>query len=198
MKSSPVLLASAAFSVLALAACSTAPSGRELTLRHGRVILTPVAAAPVTEAATPAPTPAPSVVVSSTPVSLPEPVPVVPPPPPEPAPVPPPVPEPVVVAPPPPPPAPATPNFQALRTGSTVRLSWTLPENADGYRAIEVLRDSDPNPSGRGRIRAVRASVTQLDDTLPNPASDYWYWLKLTAPDGSVSNFGPFAATPAP
>ncbi len=196
MKKSPALLASASIlSLLALSACSTAPSERTLTLRHGRVILTPVPATSAPEAATPAPTPAPTT-VSSAPVSLPPPVPAIPPPPPPP-PVPVPAPAPVVVAP-PLPPAPAVPNFQALRTGATVRLSWTLPESADGYRAIEILRDSDPNPSGRGRVRAVRASVTQLEDTLPNSSADYWYWLKLTAPDGSVANFGPFEATPAP
>ena len=186
---SPLLLASASASLLVLAACSTAPSPRDITLRHGRVILTPVAT-PAPETVAPAPAPAPSV-VSSAPVSLPAPVPVAPPPPPEPAPTP-------VVVPPPPPPVPAAPTFQALRSGASVRLSWTLPEISDGYRAIEILRDSDPNPAGRGRIRAVRASVTQLDDNLPDPSAEYWYWLKLTAPDGSVTNLGPFAAVPTP
>ena len=193
---SPALLASA-FSVLALAACSTAPSDGDFTLRHGRILIVPAPAAVPTPPPAPAVSAPTSVSVSSeptqVPVLTPESIPA-------PAPIPVPVPPPVVVMPPPPPPAPpsAAPALQALRSGTAVHLNWTLPENTDGYRGIEIMRNDEIRPNGRTRIRAVRSSVTQLDDTLPDPNRQYWYWIKLTATDGSVTNLGPFETTKAP
>ena len=190
---SPILLGSA-LSVLALAACSTAPSQGSFTPRHGRIVAIPAPEAPAPEPVVPPPAHA-AASVSSAPVTVPVPV---PPPAPPPPPVPVPVPAPVVVAPPPPPPAVVAPSFKALRSGTNVHLSWTIPENPDGYRGIEIMRNDNIRPTGRARVRAVRGSVTQLDDTLPDPSRDYWYWIKLTSTDGSVTNLGPFETTKAP
>lgn len=83
----------------------------------------------------------------------------------------------------------------ARRSGATVHLEWILPPSATGYRAIEIMRNSQVQPTGRGRVRAVRAETTSLEDTVPDAAASYWYWLKLTHVDGTVQNLGPFAAT---
>lgn len=186
MKPSTIICISA---VLTLSACSTAPTGQSVRLRRGtvQIIATPTAptAQPQDEPVAP-PTPTPPPVVASIPP--PAPVAVVIPPAPVPAPV------PVPVAVPVPPPA-APPILTAKKNGSSVRLAWTIPENQDGYRSIEIMRNTSETPQGRGRVRAVRASVTEADDNLPDPAASYWYWLKLTAADGTVQNLGPFPAT---
>ncbi len=147
----------------------------------------PAAPAPVvvpTPVAEPAPvTPPPPVVVTSPPVTLaPEPTPVAP----------------VVAVPEPapvpePPPAPE-PKLEAARSGSNVRLAWVLPATPGGYRAIEIMRNTSSNATGRGRVRAVRATVTSLEDTVPDAQANYWYWLKLTPVEGGVINLGPIAA----
>ena len=190
---SPVLLCSAA-ALLALTACATAPSSeRSVILRRGKLIITEAASAPAAPAVveTPAPVaPVEPVVVVTPALTAPEPVaPVAV----TPAPVPPPAPVPVVVAPPPAPVA-AEPGIVATRSGAVVHLSWTLPASESGFRAIEIMRNNEERPTGRTRVRAVRATVTTLEDTVPDATANYWYWLKLTHVDGTIENLGPFAA----
>lgn len=88
----------------------------------------------------------------------------------------------------------AEPALRVTRTGARVALSWTLPPSADGYRAIEVMRNNSETPKGRSRVKAVRASVTQYEDTLADAADHAWYWLKLTDPNNNITNLGPVEA----
>lgn len=179
-----------------LSACSSAPSGRA-TNTHFAKTKHPVTAAKTPEACAPCETPSapPSVhaaaVAPAAPAPVPAPVPVAPTPPPpprvvEPVPTP-----PAVVAAPDSAPA---PFLNATRTGNTVKLTWALPVNAGGYRSVEVMRNTSSTAQGRSRVRALRASVTELEDTAAPAGQVYWYWIKLTAVDGSVSNMGPTEA----
>lgn len=200
LPSSQLLLASRA-GVLALAAvllagCATGSS--QATLRRGKLIKSgdcaacaSCAPAPFAEPATapvvvsaPAPAPVHFPELPAAPVSAPVVVvaPVVAAPAPEPVPAPAPV-------------APArTAGIVAKRSGGLVNLSWTLPESASGLRAIEIMRNASELAPGRTRVRAVRASVTGMEDQVPDAAAAYWYWLKITHQDGTVQNFGPVAA----
>lgn len=116
--------------------------------------------------------------------------------------MPPPAPVPVVIEPAPPvavavvpaPVALSEPGLRATRSGLAVKLDWKLPEVEGGYRSIEIMRNTSAVAQGRGRVRAVRASLTELEDTVPLAGERYWYWLKLTAADGRVSNMGPVEA----
>lgn len=184
-------------SLLLLAGCATPEPS---TPRRGKLVPDPA-----TPAATPAPVApaqaAPKAAASvpvAAPIAAPAPMPpaqaVVPPPPP------PPPPAPVATAPAPSPApapkpaaAPAEP-LSAVRNGAVVRVSWTLPPSDAGYRAIEIMRNDRSSADGRTRVRAVRAQVTSLEDTVPDPAANYWYWLKLTDADGRLQNIGPVAA----
>jgi hypothetical protein len=174
-----------------LAGCATQSS---VVLRRGKIIERPAPSRPLPAPApvksTVAPAPAPVTVTVVAPVATPAPVA----PAPEPAPVPV-VTAPVVVAPAQPDPAAFKAPLVATRSGATVHLEWSLPPSASGYRAIEIMRNSQAQAAGRGRVRAVRAETTSLEDTLPDAAASYWYWLKLTHVDGTVQNLGPFAAT---
>jgi hypothetical protein len=190
---SPVLLCSAA-TLLVLSACATAPSSeRSVTLRRGKLIVTEAAPAPAAPAVveTPAPVapvaPAAPVEAVTPALTVPEPlVPVVV----APTPVPPP---PPVVETPPPAPVVAEPGMVATRSGGLVQLSWTLPASESGFRAIEIMRNTQEQASGRSRVRAVRATVTTLEDVVPDAAANYWYWLKLTHADGTIENLGPYS-----
>lgn len=193
---SPRLLALVA---LALASgCASGPS--KFSLRRGDIIRSDACAACCATADQPASetTTAPATTVAFRPATL-APAPAsVPPPPPPPSPAavvvaPPPMPP--ATLPPPPPPVPvAQPGITATRHGSVVQLSWTLPQSSGGYKAIEIMRNTRDQAAGRGRVRAVRPSVTQLEDALPDAQANYWYWLKVTHADGTVQNFGPSAA----
>lgn len=171
-----------------LAGCTTTPTLRTPEVKRGKIVYTeipiPAPAAPVAATSPlspppPAPTPAPAPLP-------PPPVPVAP------APV---VVTPVVIA----APAPAIqPFLKAVRTGDTARITWRLPEIQGTLRSIEIMRNIGSYPQGRSRVRAVRATVTEITDTLPDTAAAYWYWLKLTPTEGQVINIGPIQATPAP
>lgn len=75
-----------------------------------------------------------------------------------------------------------------------ILITWTLPEGE--IRAIELLRDTDSNPKGRTRVRAFRAETTTHYDTVPDKTVPYWYWLKVTRPDGTIVTVGPVSSTP--
>ncbi|HSI09129.1 MAG TPA: hypothetical protein VK985_11140 [Rariglobus sp.] len=179
-------------SLLALCACSSPSRPFQSKINKRPVAPSPAAPTPVPVATPAAPSPEPT----PAPAPAPEPVVVAPPPAPEPVATPAPEPAPVVAA--------VTPvvtehapALRATRTGSTVTLAWTLPEAADGYRAVEVMRNTTSIAQGRTRIRSVRATVTGLEDTVPDATAPYWYWLKLTTPANTVINLGPFEAVEA-
>ena len=184
--------------LVGLAGCATQP---KTVLRRGKIIKsdTPTEqAAPPAKAAPVVSAPVAPVVVK--PVA---PAPVVPPPPP---------PAPIAVAKPTPPPAPvvvapvvkpaapvaAAPTADkpvvATRAGDVVQVSWALPESDVGFKAIEIMRNERSEAQGRGRVRAVRSTVTTIEDTVPDANANYWYWIKLTRNDGQVQNLGPVAA----
>lgn len=185
----PVLLCPA-LALLLLSACQTTPSENSAVLRRNKLIEAEAQPAPA-PAPTPAITPAPVVVVTPAtpaPVVTPAAPVVVVSPPVTPA-------APVVVLPPPAPVlAPGT--LQTKRSGATVRVTWALPESASGFRAIEIMRNTQEQPSGRTRIRALRASVTEIEDIVPDVQANYWYWLKVTHTDGTIQNCGPFTSPP--
>jgi hypothetical protein len=89
--------------------------------------------------------------------------------------------------------APAS-ELKATRAGRLVQLVWTLPVNEAGYRTIEVMRNASELPKGRTRVKALRPTVTQLDDSVESATERYWYWLKLTDQNQNVTNLGPVEA----
>ena len=183
-----------------LAACSSTPSNdstrytktRPASASETATVAQPKSPAPAVSApaqapaaVTPPPAPAP---VTIAPVPPAAPAVATPPPPAAPA-------ETVVVLPPPAPVlAPGT--LHTKRTGSTVRVTWALPVSSSGYRAIEIMRNTQEQPSGRTRIRALRAAITEIEDTIPDTQANYWYWLKVTHNDGTIQNIGPVACPP--
>ncbi|WP_428242922.1 rhamnogalacturonan lyase [Gynuella sp.] len=81
--------------------------------------------------------------------------------------------------------APSVELFSSVYNGA-VSLSWNI-HNAN-IRGLEVYRDTDSNPSGRTRIGIVSASTRNFTDTTAERGRTYYYWIKMTEQDGTVTN----------
>lgn len=62
----------------------------------------------------------------------------------------------------------------------------------DGYKTIckidQVMRDTDANPRGRGRLAILSgASCSYTDESVAN-GTQYWYWIKYTYAHRVVGN----------
>lgn len=84
--------------------------------------------------------------------------------------------------------------FSAVIDGDAVTITWTVPA---GLKYQEVMRDTDADPKGRQRVKAVRPEVTEYKDQVPEAKGEYFYWIKQVAEDGKITNLGPVKATKA-
>ncbi len=85
-------------------------------------------------------------------------------------------------------------SMNASASDGAVDLSWTL----NGFTAgssIQVMRDTDSDPSGRTRI-AVLWGDTSYTDTDVSNGTTYYYWLKTYDQWGNLITAGPVSATP--
>lgn len=83
--------------------------------------------------------------------------------------------------------------LEVARSGDDVLLTWTLPEGE--VRTLELYRNTTEQAPGRTRIGSPRVDVRMWSDKVPDDQT-YWYWVKITRPNGIVVNIGP-VATPA-
>lgn len=90
---------------------------------------------------------------------------------------------------------PADAKLVLARNGVDVVVSWTLPPST--YRTIDIMRHTQPEPKGRGRIGTVGPSKPSFLDTLPDKTVTYWYWIKVTNADRSAFYLGPVICKPA-
>jgi endo-1,4-beta-xylanase len=85
-------------------------------------------------------------------------------------------------------------NLSAAGADSQIALSWTT---ADSLRGIQVMRDTDANPSGRQRVAMLAGSARSYTDTTVTNGRQYWYWIKYTDTAGASGNSNAATATPA-
>ncbi len=76
-----------------------------------------------------------------------------------------------------------------------VTLSWST-ENID-IRNIQIMRDTDSDPSGRTRIATPSASATSYKDSDVSNGTTYYYWVKIVNTDLETITSDVVAATPA-
>lgn len=82
------------------------------------------------------------------------------------------------------------------RNGDEVLLGWDVPEMDIEIRQLEIMRHTQRDQKGRGRVATVRVHPGLYNDRVPDPSRTYWYWLKITLADGRVIGAGP-VQTPA-
>jgi rhamnogalacturonan endolyase len=92
------------------------------------------------------------------------------------------------------PPPPAIVELTAAGGDGLVDLSWSI-QNVN-IRQVEIFRDTDPNPSGRGRVGIVGAAETSFTDPTVTNGTTYWYWLKVIDVDGKAHGSNAAEATP--
>jgi hypothetical protein len=86
-------------------------------------------------------------------------------------------------------------SIEVARSGADVLVSWTMPEGE--FRQLEIFRNTNSQTAGRGRVATVHDVPPFYMDQAPDLTVTYWYWLKLTRPDGTTLNLGPAATPPA-
>ncbi len=85
-------------------------------------------------------------------------------------------------------------TLEVARSGNEILLTWTLPEGE--FRTIEIYRNKSEVAAGRERVGSVRTDVRVWHDQVPDQET-YWYWLKLTRPNGVIVNLGAVATPKA-
>lgn len=76
-------------------------------------------------------------------------------------------------------------DLQAVADSNSVKLSWSLTDIIP--RAQEIYRDTDPDPRGRGRVGFTRNGNEFVDHNV-TPGMTYYYWIKVTESDRTVTN----------
>ncbi len=83
-------------------------------------------------------------------------------------------------------------DLAANASTQEVQLSWTLSNITP--MAQEIYRDTDSNPKGRKRIGFTRNGSTFTDSNV-TPGTTYFYWIKVTESDWTVTNSTAVSAT---
>jgi len=66
-----------------------------------------------------------------------------------------------------------------------IDLSWTATTN---LRAVQVMRDTDVNPSGRQRLAILPGKLRNYTDNSVVNGRQYWYWIKYTDSNRNTGN----------
>ncbi|MEJ2407148.1 MAG: MopE-related protein, partial [Candidatus Thiodiazotropha sp.] len=83
-------------------------------------------------------------------------------------------------------------DLRAASDSNAVRLNWSLTGIIP--RAQEIYRDTDANPRGRGRVGFMRNGTEFVDNNV-TPGVTYYYWIKVTESNGTVTNSQAAAVT---
>jgi pectate lyase len=74
-----------------------------------------------------------------------------------------------------------------------IDLSWAVTGT---IKSIQVMRDTDANPSGRQRLAILPGSALSYADKTVVNGTKYWYWIKYTDANGTTGNSNAGIATP--
>ncbi len=88
----------------------------------------------------------------------------------------------------------ATVCLTATGSSSNIQLTWTVSGNVTG---LQVYRDTNSSPSGRGRLAILSNTARSYTDTTPVTGTPYWYWVKFTVSGGASYDSGAATAVRA-
>nr|WKN35191.1 RICIN domain-containing protein [Tunicatimonas sp. TK19036] len=90
---------------------------------------------------------------------------------------------------------PQLPGIALTVTAANAQLELNWEVTLLELTGIDIMRDTDPNPSGRGRIASIDGSARSFNDTNVQNGITYYYWVKATDTAGSVYNSNEAHAT---
>jgi len=76
-------------------------------------------------------------------------------------------------------------SLSATGGNGRIDLSWTVNGN---LRGVQVMRDTDSNPSGRQRLAILPGKVRNYTDSSVANGRQYWYWIKYTDTNRATGN----------
>lgn len=83
-------------------------------------------------------------------------------------------------------------NLYTAVADGKIALSWTVTGDVEN---IQVMRDTDANPSGRRRMAILGGNVRGYADNTAENGRQYWYWIKFTDANKKVGNSNAASAT---
>jgi len=83
-------------------------------------------------------------------------------------------------------------RLSATGGNGKIDLSWTVNGN---LRGVQVMRDTDANPSGRQRLAILAGKVRNYTDNSVANGRQYWYWIKYTDTNRATGNSNAANAT---
>ncbi len=88
-----------------------------------------------------------------------------------------------------------SPSVSLTATGGDgkIDLGWDV---SGTITSIQVMRDTDSNPQGRGRVAILNSSARSFTDENVSNGIQYWYWIKYTDENRNVGNSAAGTATP--
>src|SRR5690606_15223578 len=84
-------------------------------------------------------------------------------------------------------------ELSAVAANNQIELTWDVTKLE--LAGQEIMRDTDPDPNGRGRIASLGGSERSFNDNTVEDGVTYYYWLKATDVDGGVTNSNAAFAT---
>jgi pectate lyase len=86
-----------------------------------------------------------------------------------------------------------TVNLNVTGGDGKVNITWDVTGD---ITTVQVMRDTDSNPRGRGRLAILGGEARSYTDEDVVNGTQYWYWIKYTYGDRVVGNSAAGTATP--
>ena len=84
-------------------------------------------------------------------------------------------------------------KWAVARTYPAATIVWSFPST--GVKSLEILRKTNPsNYNNRISIVTTLEWAGEYVDSLPDPETDYWYWIEATLENGRIIAQGPIKA----
>jgi pectate lyase len=84
-------------------------------------------------------------------------------------------------------------NLSGSGGDGKVDLTWDV---SGTINSVQVMRDTDSNPSGRERVAYLAGSTRSFTDQEVVNGTQYWYWIKYTYANGEVGNSDAYTVMP--
>lgn len=84
-------------------------------------------------------------------------------------------------------------NLDVVGGDGKIDLTWNV---SGTITSVQVMRDTDSDPHGRGRVAFLAGSARSFTDDNVVNGTQYWYWIKYTYANRVVGNSAAGTATP--